>query len=244
MSQPERFDILVLGSGEGGNYLAWHMARSGRRTAVVERRWIGGSCPNINCLPSKNEIWSAKVADLAHHAARFGTITGAVAVDMAKVRQRKRDMVEGLIAMHLQNYTASGAELIMGAGHFVAPKTLEVRSNDGGTRILAGDQVFLNVGTHAAIPDVPGLEAAGPLTNIEALDLRLSAATPDRARRWVCRPRTSTGVSPLRQPRHDHRVWPSDRRARRSGCRGRNAADPRRRRHRGDRKSTRLHSSH
>src|SRR5712675_1922830 len=99
MSEPERFDILVLGSGEGGKYVAWHMARSGRRTAVVERRWIGGSCPNINCLPSKNEIWSAKVADLTHHAAKFGTETGPVRIDMAKVRQRKRDMVESLIAM-------------------------------------------------------------------------------------------------------------------------------------------------
>jgi pyruvate/2-oxoglutarate dehydrogenase complex dihydrolipoamide dehydrogenase (E3) component len=63
MPQPERIETLVLGSGNGGMYLAWHMARSGRRTAEVERRWIGGSCRNINCLPSKNEIWSAKVAD-------------------------------------------------------------------------------------------------------------------------------------------------------------------------------------
>ena len=86
MSQPERYETLVLGSGNGGMYLAWHMARSGQRTAVVERRWIGGSCPNINCLPSKNEIRSAKVADLTHHAARFGTVTDSVAIDMAKVR--------------------------------------------------------------------------------------------------------------------------------------------------------------
>ncbi len=171
MSQPERFEALVLGSGEGGKYLAWHMARSGRRTAVVERRWIGGSCPNINCLPSKNEIWSAKVAHLTHHAEQFGTMAGTVTIDMAKVRQRKREMVDGLIATHLQNYRASGAELIMGTGRFVAPKTLEVRLNDGGTRLLTGDQVFLNVGTHATIPRVPGLEASGPLTNIEALEL-------------------------------------------------------------------------
>jgi pyruvate/2-oxoglutarate dehydrogenase complex dihydrolipoamide dehydrogenase (E3) component len=171
MFQPEGFETLVLGSGAGGKLLAWHMARSGRRTAVVERRWIGGSCPNINCLPSKNEIWSAKVAHLVHHAAQFGTVTGPVAIDMAKVRQRKRDMVESQVAAHLQNYKTSGAELILGAGRFVAPKTLEVRLNDGGTRVLAGDQVFLNVGTHAAIPSVPGLEAARPLTNIEALEL-------------------------------------------------------------------------
>jgi pyruvate/2-oxoglutarate dehydrogenase complex dihydrolipoamide dehydrogenase (E3) component len=114
MSQPEQFEVLILGSGQGGKLLAWHMARSGRRTAVVERRWIGGSCPNIACLPSKNEIWSAEVAHLAHHAAHFGTTTGPVATDMAKVRQRKRDMVNREIDFHLQQYKTTGAELING----------------------------------------------------------------------------------------------------------------------------------
>ena len=171
MPEPERYEVLVLGSGEGGKYLAWHMAKSGNRTAVVERKWIGGSCPNINCLPSKNEIWSAKVADLVHHAAKFGLVTGSTAIDMGLVRQRKRDMVDGLIAMHLDRYKASGAELIMGAGRFVAAKTLEVHLNDGGTRVLAGDRVFLNLGTHATIPLIPGLADAGPLTNIEVLEL-------------------------------------------------------------------------
>jgi pyruvate/2-oxoglutarate dehydrogenase complex dihydrolipoamide dehydrogenase (E3) component len=90
---------------------------------------------------------------------------------MAKVRQRKRDMVKAEVAAVLQQYESSGAELIMGVGNFVAPKTLEVRLNDGGTRVLVGDQIFLNVGTHATIPSVPGLDAAGPLTNIEALEL-------------------------------------------------------------------------
>jgi len=171
MAQPEAFDILVLGSGAGGKLLAWHMARSGKRTAVVERRWVGGSCPNIACMPSKNEIWSAKAAYLVHHAAKFGMTTGPVAIDMAAVRRRKRDMVDAQIALHLENYKMSGAELIMGSGLFVAPKTLEVRLNDGGTWLLTGDRVFINVGTHAMIPDVPGLEAARPLTHIEALEL-------------------------------------------------------------------------
>jgi pyruvate/2-oxoglutarate dehydrogenase complex dihydrolipoamide dehydrogenase (E3) component len=171
MARPERFGNLVLGGGNGGMYLAWHLARAGHRTAVVERRYIGGSCPNINCLPSKNEIWSAKVADLMHHGAQFGALTGPIAVDMAKVRQRKRKMVEGMIALALEEYKASGAELIMGSGRFVAPKTLEVELNDGGTRELVGDRVFLNLGTHAAIPRVPGLDAAEPMTNIEALEL-------------------------------------------------------------------------
>jgi pyruvate/2-oxoglutarate dehydrogenase complex dihydrolipoamide dehydrogenase (E3) component len=171
MSRPEQFDILILGSGKSGKLLAWHMARLGRRTAVVERRWIGGSCPNIACLPSKNEIWSAKVGHLARHGAQFGVVTGPVTTDMAIVVKRKRDMVQREIQAHLHNYQTTGAELIMGNGRFVAPKTLEVNLNDGGTRALAGDRVFINVGTRAVIPPVPGLEAARPLTHIETLEI-------------------------------------------------------------------------
>src|SRR5215510_496451 len=130
MAQAESFANVILGSGAGGKQLAWRLASSGQSTAVVERRWIGGSCPNVNCLPSKNEIWSAKVSYLAHHAAEYGAVTGPVTIDMARVRQRKREMVEGQIAAHRANYEASGTELIMGTGHFVAPKMLEVRLND------------------------------------------------------------------------------------------------------------------
>ena len=163
--------MVILGSGQGGKQLAWHLAQSGHRTAVVERRWVGGSCPHVACLPSKNEIWSARVAHLARHAARFGTMNDGVKTDMAMVRQRKRAMVDREIAFHLDAYKRSGAELIMGTGRFVAPRTIEVRLNDGGTRLLAGDQIVLNIGTHAAIPDIPGLAAARPLTHIEALEL-------------------------------------------------------------------------
>lgn len=168
---PEHYDVLILGSGAGGKLLAWHLAKSGLRTAVVERRWIGGSCPNIACLPSKNEIWTAKVAHLLRHAANFGMQTGPVAVDIVAVRQRKRAMVQNLVDIHLRNYAASGAELIMGTGRFTAPKTLEVSLNEGGTRVLTGDKVFVDVGTRAAIPNISGLEAARPLTHIEALEL-------------------------------------------------------------------------
>ncbi|HKF12102.1 MAG TPA: mercuric reductase [Xanthobacteraceae bacterium] len=171
MPQPERFDILIVGSGKSGKLLAWHMAQSGQRTAVVERQWIGGSCPNVACLPSKNEIWSARVAHLARQGARFGVVTGDVTTDMRTVRQRKRDMVKREIAAHLQNYKSTGSELIMGRGRFVAPKTLEVQLNEGGTRLLSGDRVFLNLGTHAAIPPIPGLQASRPLTHVEALEL-------------------------------------------------------------------------
>jgi pyruvate/2-oxoglutarate dehydrogenase complex dihydrolipoamide dehydrogenase (E3) component len=171
MPQSEHVDVLVLGSGTGGKLVAWHMARSGRRTAVVERKLIGGACPNIACMPSKNEIASAKVADLARHGNAYGTVTGPVIVDMDSVRRRKRAMVDRQIEKHLEIYRASGAELIMGSGRFVAAKTVEVKLTDGGARVLTADKVFLNLGTHAAIPNVPGLAAAKPLTHVEALDL-------------------------------------------------------------------------
>jgi pyruvate/2-oxoglutarate dehydrogenase complex dihydrolipoamide dehydrogenase (E3) component len=122
-------------------------------------------------MPSKNEISSAKVAHVARHGSDYGTVTNSVTVDMTTVRRRKRQMVERQVTKHLEIYRASGAELIMGSGRFVAPKTVEVNLNDGGTRELAADKVFLNVGTHAAIPNVPGLEAAQPLTHVEALEL-------------------------------------------------------------------------
>src|SRR5262249_41215415 len=140
MPQSEQLEVLVLGSGTGGKLIAWHMAQSGRRTAVVERHWVGGSCPNIPCMPSKNEISSAKVAQLARDGGSYGAMTGSVTVNMATVRRRKREMVERQVAKHLQIYRASGAELIMGSGRFVAPKTLEVKLNDGGTRVLAAEK--------------------------------------------------------------------------------------------------------
>jgi len=172
MPDKQQFEILIIGSGSAaGSALAWTMAKAGRRTAVIERGLIGGSCPNIACLPSKNIIHSAKVAELTKRAAEFGVATGPVTIEMAGVRARKRKMVEGLINLHLENYRTSGAELILGEARFVAPKTVEVRTKDGATRALGGDQVFLNVGTRAAIPDVPGLKAARPLTHVEALDL-------------------------------------------------------------------------
>jgi len=167
----ENYKNIIIGSGEGGKFLAWHLAKSGEKTAVVEKRWIGGSCPNVNCLPSKNEIWSAKVANLVYHAAKFGSMATPGPVDMSVVRKRKREMVDGLIAMHLEKYKASGAELIMGEARFTGPKTLEARLNAGGNRTLTAERIFLNLGTHASIPAIPGLAESAPLTNIETLEL-------------------------------------------------------------------------
>ena len=100
-------------------------------------------------MPSKNEVWSARVAYLARYSAQFGATTGPITTDMVRVRQRKREMVEREIAFHVGKFKATGTELIMGSGRFTAPKTVE---NDGGTRLLTGDRVFLNLGSHATTP--------------------------------------------------------------------------------------------
>jgi len=171
MPDVERFDTVILGSGQGGKSLAWALARSGRRVAVVERRWVGGSCPAVACMPSKNELWSARVAHLVRHAAEFGTTTGKVETNMRRVLARKQAMVEREIALHIAEYDRSGAVLIMGSAQFIAPRTLEVQLSDGDVRVLSGEQVVINVGTHPAIPAVPGLEEARALTHIEALEL-------------------------------------------------------------------------
>lgn len=171
MSQPDHFDVVILGSGQGGKLLAWDLARAGKKVAVVERRWVGGSCPHVACMPSKNEVWSARVAYLARNAAQFGTITGPVKTDMARVRRRKQDMIDREIDFHLGAYETSGAELIMGSGRFLGPKIIEVALNDGGSRAVTGSQVVLNLGSHAAIPSIPGLETARAMTHIEALEL-------------------------------------------------------------------------
>jgi pyruvate/2-oxoglutarate dehydrogenase complex dihydrolipoamide dehydrogenase (E3) component len=171
MSSLERFQNVVLGGGEAGKYIAWELARCGQRVAVVERGLIGGSCPNIACLPSKNVIHAAKVVELMRHASTFGLRIGPWTLDMAGVRQRKREFVDGMIAIHKARFAANGLDFILGEGRFVAPRTIEVRLTQGGIRHLEGERVFLNLGTRAAIPDIPGLTGAAPLTHVEALEL-------------------------------------------------------------------------
>src|SRR5260370_37880469 len=131
MSEIERFDVLVFGSGAGGKLTAWTSASEGLRTAVVARCLVGGSCPNIACLPTKNVIHSAKVADFVRHDRDFGSGTAPASIDIAEVRARKRRMVDGLVSMHIDKYKESGAELVFGEGSFVGPNTIELGLRDG-----------------------------------------------------------------------------------------------------------------
>lgn len=172
MAALEHYENLVVGSGESGKWLAWTMAQAARRTAVVERKYIGGSCPNIACLPSKNVIRSAKANWFAKRGAEYGIQTGPVSTDMKGVYNRKRKMVEDEIQFHLDRFKTTGAELIKGQARFVGPKTVEVSLNGGGTRRITGDRVFLDLGSRSTILDIPGLAAAKPMTHVEALDLQ------------------------------------------------------------------------
>jgi pyruvate/2-oxoglutarate dehydrogenase complex dihydrolipoamide dehydrogenase (E3) component len=168
---PEEYDVAVLGSGEAGKYIAWTLAKKGMRAVVVERKYVGGSCPNIACLPSKNIIHSAKVASYFWRSGEFGITKDNCQIHMSGVRDRKRKMVEELVDMHLANFKASGAELLMGSGRFIGPKTIEVALADGGTRVLRGEKVIISTGSRTAVEQIPGLPEARALTHIEALDL-------------------------------------------------------------------------
>ena len=168
MSAIDRYDLAVLGSGEAGKYLAWTLSKSAHRTVLVERSMVGGSCPNVACLPSKNIIHSAKVASLARRGTEFGLELSSLATNMAGVQDRKRRMVDALIKVHLDRYEASGVELIMGHGRFVAPKTIGKVAEL--LRSTAG-WVVLSLGTRASVPTVPGLADASPMTHVQALDL-------------------------------------------------------------------------
>jgi pyruvate/2-oxoglutarate dehydrogenase complex dihydrolipoamide dehydrogenase (E3) component len=171
MPDIERYENLVIGNGTAGKYLAWTLAKAGRQTAIVERKYLGGACPNIACLPSKNVIYSAKVASLARRGGEFGVEMDSLRISMEGVQRRKRAMVEEQRQLHMKLNAASGAELIMGEGRFIASKTIDVALDDGRTRRICGDRVFLNLGSRERMPDAPGLAASRPMTHIEALDL-------------------------------------------------------------------------
>jgi pyruvate/2-oxoglutarate dehydrogenase complex dihydrolipoamide dehydrogenase (E3) component len=167
----EEYDVVILGGGTGSTVAAWTFAAEGKRVAVIDRKYIGGSCPNIACLPSKNIIHSAKVASYFRRSEEFGIHHNGFTIEMSGVRERKRKMVRGLNETYLENYKNTGAEFILGTGKFIAPKTVEVAFTDGTTRHLRGTNVIVSTGTRATLEQIPGLREAQPLTHIEALEL-------------------------------------------------------------------------
>jgi len=144
----EEYDLLILGSGAAGKLLSWTLAKKGMKTAAIERKYVGGSCPNIACLPSKNIIHSAKVASYFRRSEEFGITRDNWKINMAAVRERKRRMVAGLVDVHMDNYKKSGAELVMGSGRFIGPKTIEVTSSNGS---LICEELTIQIGQGAVM---------------------------------------------------------------------------------------------
>ena len=165
------YDLVILGSGTGSKFLAWTFAEQGQRVATIERKYLGGSCPNIACLPSKNVIQSAKIASYFRRGREFGITSDGFTVNMSAVRDRKRKMVSDLIELHRNKYEQSGGELILGSVRFVGPRTVEVSLPDGTTRRLRGTNVIVSTSTRARLDPIPGLAESRPLTHIEALEL-------------------------------------------------------------------------
>jgi pyruvate/2-oxoglutarate dehydrogenase complex dihydrolipoamide dehydrogenase (E3) component len=169
MASVEEFELLILGGGKAGKTLAMDMARAGRRLAVIERGFIGGSCINVACIPTKALVRSASLAALARGRDMFGIQPGDTVIDMPKVAARTAGVVSGMVNDHRRLFAESGFELVIGEGRFVAPRVIEATLPGGGTRRLTGERIFLNLGTRAAVPDLPGLRAAEPMTHVEAL---------------------------------------------------------------------------
>jgi pyruvate/2-oxoglutarate dehydrogenase complex dihydrolipoamide dehydrogenase (E3) component len=169
----DHYDLISLGSGEAGKFIAWtYAAKHGKKCAVIERKWIGGACPNMACLPSKNFVHSANVAQYTRLAKQYGlgnyVSAGPFEVDMKEVKARKVRMVDGLVDMHMGRFKDFNVELVMGTGKFVGRRTIQV---DGG-RVLTADKIVICTGSRAIVDDkIPGLTDAKPLTHIEILDL-------------------------------------------------------------------------
>jgi pyruvate/2-oxoglutarate dehydrogenase complex dihydrolipoamide dehydrogenase (E3) component len=171
MSTVEQFEYVFLGGGKGGKTLAMELAKAGKRVAVVEEGMIGGSCINVACIPSKALIQTARIMHAVQSADILKGAAHDAKVDMTQVHRRVREVVDGMVDINAKAFEASGFDLILGTGHFVGPRRIHVAMNDGRERVVEGVHVFINTGTYAPVPDIPGLRDAAPMTHVEALEL-------------------------------------------------------------------------
>ena len=167
----EPYDIVVLGGGKAGKTLAMDRAKAGQKVCLIEIGMIGGACINIACIPTKTLVRSAGVVDLVRHAESFGAVTQGVSVNMPRIAARTAEVVQGMVDYHLKLFAASGLHLLLGTGRFVEKRVIEVTEHDGSVRRVTAPRIYVNLGTNAAIPAVPGLAEAAPLTHVEALKL-------------------------------------------------------------------------
>jgi len=172
MTDRTAYDLIVIGAGQGGGPLAGTAADNGQSAALIEHKHVGGTCVNEGCTPTKTMIASARVAHIARRAEDYGVHTGEVSVDMERVRERKRDIVESFRAGSRSSVEETeGLDLIEGTGRFVDDRTVEVTFDDGSTRTLTGERVVVNTGTRPVIPPIDGLDAVDYLTSTSIMEL-------------------------------------------------------------------------
>jgi pyruvate/2-oxoglutarate dehydrogenase complex dihydrolipoamide dehydrogenase (E3) component len=168
----EQYDAIVVGSGQGGTPLSRALAEAGMHTALVEREHVGGTCVNEGCTPTKTMVASARVTYLARRAADYGVQSGPSSVDLKRVRQRKRDIVDSFRnGSQARLEKTANLDLIFATASFTGPRTLALRGKDGRDRTLSAEHIFLNAGTRAAIPRLEGLDSVPFLDNASIMEL-------------------------------------------------------------------------
>lgn len=172
MNNQQQYDAIVIGSGQAGTPLSTALAKAGMHTALIERKHVGGTCVNEGCSPTKTMVASGRVAYLARRANDYGVHTGVISVDMAKVRQRKRDIVDSFRnGSQSRIEKTPNLELIFGEASFSGPKTIAVHFRDGAQRTISAQHIFINAGTRASRPRIDGLDAVPFLDNISIMEL-------------------------------------------------------------------------
>jgi pyruvate/2-oxoglutarate dehydrogenase complex dihydrolipoamide dehydrogenase (E3) component len=171
MGDNDLYDAIIIGAGQSGGPLSGALAGAGWKTAIIERKYVGGSCINYGCTPTKTMVASARVAYLAKRAGDYGVMTGDVEVDMVRIRQRKRDIVKSFREGSLNRIVNSEAELIRGEAHFTGPREIEVQLNSGNSRSLTGEHIFINTGAAPRIPEFQGLANVPYLNSTTIMEL-------------------------------------------------------------------------
>src|SRR5438093_824394 len=172
MTTPQQYDAIVIGSGQGGTPLSTALAAAGMHTALIERKHVGGTCVNEGCTPTKTIVASGRVAYLARRAADYGVHTGPISIDLRKVRERKRNIVDKFRnGVQSRIEKAANLDLIFGDARFTGPKTVEVRSKDAVQRSLSAKYIFINAGTRASRPRLDGLDDVPALDNASIMEL-------------------------------------------------------------------------
>ena len=172
MAKIHTYDAIIIGAGQGGTPLATALAREGWRTSLVEEKHVGGTCVNEGCTPTKTMVASARAAYMGRRASDYGVSMGKVAVDMEKVRQRKRDMVNSFRrGSENRIRDTENLDLFMGRARFTDRHSISITMNSGEEKRLKAERIFLNTGTRPRIPELEGIEDVPYLTSTTVMEL-------------------------------------------------------------------------